>query len=144
MKCMKCNLEKTETDFVFKNKSKNIKHTVCKVCQREYKKAYYYKNKESHYKRNEKTRDELYEIVRKEKDKGCLICNEKFHECLEFHHLEDDKLGTIASLKRKGSVKKLLIEIAKCVLLCANCHRKVHYDENFNKKMMEKVNMSIV
>lgn len=144
-KCSKCNIEKNETEFVFKNKAKGILHCVCKVCQREYKKKHYYKNKEAHYIRNQKTKVKLKSIVEIEKNKGCFVCQETFHQCLEFHHLEQkDKFEEIGVLKNLGSERKLLEELKKCVLLCANCHRKVHYDNEFNNKMLKKLNTDVV
>lgn len=145
MECKKCNLDKTEEDFAFKNKAKGILHCVCKICQREYKRKYYRNNIESHYERNKITKDKLTDIIKNEKDKGCFICGEDFHECLEFHHLEkEDKLESISVLKNYGSTKKMLEELKKCVLLCANCHRKAHYNTEFNNSMLKKLNAPLV
>ena len=145
MECKKCKINKESTEFSFKNKEKGLLHCVCKICQREYKRTHYYNNKDAHYKRNLKTKDKLYEIISLEKSKGCLMCDENFHKCLEFHHLEkNDKIDTISTLKRNGSVKKLIDELKKCVLLCSNCHRKVHYNTEFNDKMLKKLNTDIV
>lgn len=35
---------------------------------------------------------------------------------------------------RRFSVKRILAEIAKCDVLCANCHRKLHSDERRNEE----------
>lgn len=60
------------------------------------------------------------------KDKTCSRCTENYPQCLEFHHPNDDKEFHIS--KRCGySIERIKREIAKCVLLCANCHRKEHY-----------------
>lgn len=56
---------------------------------------------------------------------GCACCDETEPSCLEFHHLDPkNKDSTINKLI--FSPTKLMIEINKCILLCANCHRKVH------------------
>jgi hypothetical protein len=57
--CIKCKVIKKEDDFVYENKAKGIKHTVCSLCQREYKRKHYYKNKPAFYKRNEKKGNHL-------------------------------------------------------------------------------------
>jgi 5-methylcytosine-specific restriction endonuclease McrA len=48
-------------------------------------------------------------------------------EALEFHHLEST--GKDFGISDRGytrSWKRILQELDKCVLLCANCHREVH------------------
>jgi hypothetical protein len=57
----------------------------------------------------------------------CKVCGENNSVCLDFHHLDPtQKEYTIGSLSSKIKFEKLLLEIDKCVVLCANCHRKVH------------------
>ena len=145
MICTKCKEDKLPEEYPFRNKEKGIRNKTCKVCQREYKNTYYSRNKASHIVRNNKTRQKLKDILEEVKDKGCSMCPEKFKPCLEFHHLNgEDKLNTVAHLVSYGSKKALLQEIEKCVLLCANCHRKVHFDESYNKKLLTKLKTSLV
>lgn len=60
---------------------------------------------------------------------GCGRCDEKHPACLDFHHRDrTTKEGHIGEFRRFG-MKRLLAEIAKCDVLCANCHRKLHHDE---------------
>ena len=48
----------------------------------------------------------------------------------DFHHLDrETKLERIGALINKGW-KRIEAELKKCIVLCANCHRKVHYEEN--------------
>ncbi len=58
-------------------------------------------------------------------NKGCHFCQENDPCCLDFHHTSDNKERNVAHMKT-GSLKSLLREIAKCVVLCSNCHRKLH------------------
>lgn len=60
---------------------------------------------------------------------GCVRCAEDDPACLDFHHVEADrKEMTVSSMISYGySKKRLLGEIEKCEILCANCHRKQHY-----------------
>ena len=55
----------------------------------------------------------------------CRICG--YARCpaaLDFHHIEDtDKEFSISS---KMSWVKIKPELAKCVMVCANCHREIH------------------
>ena len=55
-------------------------------------------------------------------------CGESHPACLDFHHIGNDKEYSISQLASRGwSKDRVLSEIKKCVLICANCHRKLHY-----------------
>ena len=58
----------------------------------------------------------------------CSVCGEKDPQCLDFHHKESrDKKYNIAYMSVRGySEEKIITEIAKCIVFCANCHRKHH------------------
>lgn len=62
---------------------------------------------------------------------ACEVCGECAPECLHFHHDDpDDKDFDVATAMSHGTAKeKILAEIAKCRVLCANCHLKHHWDE---------------
>jgi hypothetical protein len=53
----------------------------------------------------------------------CVDCGERDPLVLEFDHL-DDKAFNIAEGIRDRSWQALLDEIAKCEVVCANCHRR--------------------
>jgi 5-methylcytosine-specific restriction endonuclease McrA len=59
----------------------------------------------------------------------CYLCGEKRHYVLDFHHLvSEDKDSEIGLLvKRSSSRKRLISEIEKCIILCSNCHRELHF-----------------
>ena len=60
---------------------------------------------------------------------GCIECGEDRLPCLDFHHRDpSEKDGAIAEMRRFGK-QRLLAEIAKCDVLCANCHRWHHHLE---------------
>lgn len=67
------------------------------------------------------------------RDGGCISCGELDQSCLDFHHRDPTtKEGHIGEFRKFG-MKRLLAEIAKCDVLCANCHRKHHRDERQQK-----------
>lgn len=85
---------------------------------------------------NKKRRDDLRKIVLRAKWNGmCKECGETHPACLDFHHRnreeKKENVGTMAGKNR--SKKALLEEIAKCDLLCANCHRKLHHEEKLRE-----------
>lgn len=59
---------------------------------------------------------------------GCLRCGESDPACLDFHHRDPkQKLLSLAEVGgRSWAIAKMQAEIAKCDLICANCHRKEH------------------
>lgn len=63
--------------------------------------------------------------------KGCSYCGEKHYSCLDFHHVKGTKIDTIGQMTRnkKYSFEDLQTEIEKCVVVCSNCHRKIHFSE---------------
>ena len=53
-------------------------------------------------------------------------CGESHPACLEFHHRDPStKLFRISQAKHE-SRERILIEMAKCDVICSNCHRKLH------------------
>lgn len=65
----------------------------------------------------------------KKRDRGCSRCDVDTPTCLDFHHRDGETkriaVGRMITFGYgKGALRK---EIRKCTLLCANCHRKLHY-----------------
>lgn len=58
---------------------------------------------------------------------SCEICGENDPRALEFHHVEplrDAEANRVCDYVCQGySKKRILEEIDKCLVLCANCHR---------------------
>jgi hypothetical protein len=61
----------------------------------------------------------------------CERCGFSDFRALQFHHRErDQKEFNIADMAKQGwSVEGLRREMAKCMILCANCHMILHYVE---------------
>lgn len=92
---------------------------LCSNCHRKY-------HAEDRKKRNKSLIQKiLLQIKLKSK---CKICNEKTPCCLDFHHVDpSNKRFSIGNIvKMRISVEDLLAEIEKCIVLCSNCHRKLH------------------
>ena len=60
----------------------------------------------------------------------CMDCDESDPICLVFHHvMRDLKVEAIYTMVAKNvSVEEIQEEIGKCVVLCWNCHVKLHRD----------------
>lgn len=69
-------------------------------------------------------------LWRYKKEHHCVKCGEEHPACLEFHHKnKHEKEVTIAHAIKKGwTLSQIKKEIAKCMVLCKNCHAKEHFD----------------
>ena len=109
----------------------------CRNCQKEYRRKHYLENKEKYIKKakenNTKNAVEMRQLVLDYlKHNSCVRCGESNILVLEFDHLKDKKFN-IAQLANKWK-EELLAEMAKCQVLCANCHKiKTHEQRNTYK-----------
>lgn len=55
----------------------------------------------------------------------CKRCGMDDKRCLEFHHKDPTTKETLITPNIQNK-KRLLREINKCIILCANCHKIVH------------------
>lgn len=86
--------------------------------------AHYAKYKTLYNERFKKRWAEGREILDAHKAGGCVLCFETELTVLDFHHLSDKDVNVSTMLAM--SRDRILKEIAKCIVLCANCHRRVH------------------
>lgn len=132
--CSKCKQELPVENFRWRNKTKGTLHSQCKQCESEAEKIRYAQSKERRTSVNERallTKEKNQQIVEEFRSCGCQKCGEKRSYVLDFHHkIPDEKTNTIAHMIKSSSEKNLRLELQKCIILCANCHREFHY---FNK-----------
>jgi hypothetical protein len=50
---------------------------------------------------------------------------------MDFDHLKDKEMNLSDMIRRGFGKKKILAEVAKCELVCANCHRLRTFKRNF-------------
>lgn len=115
--CKKCNQTFPLEEFANAGtlKGVNYKRHVCKRC-------YYY----SKIPRREKERNWIKSL---KENKCCERCGFDNHKALQWHHKNPkDKTFNIADAIRY-SRQDILDEIAKCELICANCHQIEHHTE---------------
>jgi predicted HNH restriction endonuclease len=125
-KCNKCGVIYPLTEY-------SHNRNTCKKCKRETNKQWYKKNtayqKKKVKARNKKYANEMRNWFKEYKSTlKCLLCSEDCSACLEFHHKDENKEFNIGYTASGGRVSfnKLKAEIEKCVVLCSNCHKKVH------------------
>ena len=114
MKCIRCGHSKSKEEFYKNRFVKSGFFSKCIDCHKEYTK---------------KRAAVIKKYIDNIKSKPCNDCGVKYPPyVMDFHHTGDDKIYTIAAMGTY-SIEKIDKEIAKCDLLCANCHRIRHYKE---------------
>ncbi len=125
--CPGCNTSKPDNAFGKHKRRPDGLQTVCKVCKKTMDANYYASNREAQLARNrENLRRRRDEVVAYKQSKGCLYCPENDPCCLDFHHTDDNKEFSLGGALSKVSHSTFWNEVAKCVVICANCHRKLH------------------
>ena len=80
-----------------------------------------------YYRDQRKERNELCHAML---DYECERCGYYHYNVMEYHHLDPtQKKFTIGRHILRKSMDAILIELKKCALLCANCHKIVHNGE---------------
>ena len=123
--CNECHIEKVITDFSFRHAIRNIRRHNCKDCCAMYSRNHYLANKDEYYQRHVAKRRRLRVWLSKLKDNPCIDCDTRFNKHLmHFDHLpEYDKFADISEMIADGRSKTAIqAEIAKCELVCLDCH----------------------
>jgi hypothetical protein len=121
---------KDETEFRWRNKSKGWRSPWCKPCFKAYEREEWATNavrRQSNIamatKRKYRNAQFIWNYL---KEHPCITCGEGDPVVLDFDHRDDEvKVGNISEMSlRMLSLNRLLSEIAKCDVLCSNCHRR--------------------
>lgn len=133
--CSKCNSSKPESEYYVKDSVSRRLHAQCKMCYKEHRITYYKEHYEKfgelyrHRARARKARiknelrHKLYSFM---ESKRCVQCGERDLCVLEFDHIDPDTkaFGIAKGLSYCYDWQKILKEIRKCQILCANCHKR--------------------
>ncbi|MBX3290285.1 MAG: hypothetical protein KF855_13170 [Acidobacteria bacterium] len=108
--------------------------------QRLYNREYYQRNRERLLEKQREKNRRFSENRRRwlsefKKTLKCERCGEDHPATLTFHHRDaTEKEFEIANAINLGvGMKRLVAEIEKCEVLCANCHAKEHYSQMFDR-----------
>lgn len=130
--CRKCNTLKELSEFSKNKAKKDGLQSTCKDCCRKAQKLHYRKNKAYYKAKSGTQRNATKEWLLKYKEGlVCSNCGDTRHYVLDFHHLDPSKkFKSITKLANDGyTIGRLKDELKKCIVLCSNCHRELHYKE---------------
>lgn len=122
--CLECGEELNEEQFYKQvqrsldgNQKWNYRDSICKECRKLYTK-----------KRKVNNKNRAIEYL----GGSCKICGIiDSPEIYDFHHIENKKFALANNLNK--SWENIKAELDKCILLCSNCHRKLHYGSSFKE-----------
>jgi hypothetical protein len=119
MKCVGCSQEKDETEFEIANVINGVpyRRRKCRRCKQDV----------------QNTRREAIRLWYCEyrTNLKCECCGFSDYRALHFHHKDPtSKEANVSNMVGHGASKeRILAEIAKCAVLCANCHAIEHFEE---------------
>ena len=121
-RCSRCGLDKPIREFHRRGVGQQ---SWCKECQREWDAAYHQRVRPIRKLQKRQRREVLVAWMRQIKtSQPCVDCGGFFHPAaMTYDHLPGtEKRDEISNLLYGGYRQVLLDEMAKCDLVCANCH----------------------
>jgi hypothetical protein len=127
-RCGSCEEFKPVAEFAWRRKARGQRDNLCRVCRSAYHREHYQANRQRYIDQAAAQKRKLrYErtvyLLEFFKSHPCVDCGEKDPVVLEFDHLRE-KLFDVAQALPYRSWDSILLEIAKCEVVCANCHRR--------------------
>lgn len=118
-----------EVNFALRNKVKRSYRSDCKDCYNKKKALRYFDDPSVRAEASKRmtairSRNRRF-IAEFLLNKSCLDCGETDGIVLEFDHVRGVKLAGVSGLASgRASLEKIIQEIEKCEVVCANCHRR--------------------
>lgn len=112
MNCSRCGEDKPAADFYYR-RTEGRHHAYCRPCHNAY--------TQDRFKRR---KTEAVEYL----GGRCADCGGAFHPSVfEFHHRDPSQKDLTGNGIKRGAWARVVSELDKCDLLCANCHRLRHW-----------------
>lgn len=133
--CNRCGQEKSVTEFYRRSGTRHGLQPWCRQCSSDVGKKYYADHRAERRYSVKYARRRTKIVGRKEaavayKGGCCTRCGyDRYVGALEFHHLDPmEKEWQLGSRLPNGRWESLKAELDKCVLVCSNCHKEIHYE----------------
>lgn len=127
--CKLCQTDKDINEFSFKSKKAGLKQSYCKACQNKRSRLHYQQFREQYLEKARKRNKEVLIQIQNYvweylSTHHCIDCGETDIVVLEFDHT-GNKIHNLSELIReRSSLVSVKRELEKCVVRCANCHRR--------------------
>lgn len=140
LRCSRCGQLKPADQFNWHRKERGQRGSYCRPCRAEYHREHYSANKQRYIdnaaeiKRQRRLERSRY-LIDYFRSHPCVDCGETDPLVLEFDH-RGDKLFTIGSELGHRNWQAVLAEIAKCDVVCSNCHRRRTWRERGTTRLL--------
>ena len=120
--CSRCKIEKDDGSF---HKRGAGFQDRCKECKRLSIREHYQANKQYYLDKAKKSKEQGREITQSVRKQPCTDCKKEYpYYVMDFDHINPvNKVDNVGSMINSG-LPALRREIAKCEVVCANCHRE--------------------
>lgn len=107
-----------------------------KAQQKEYSRRWYERNRKKHQAQVAKNkRERRQKWLDFKATLACTHCGASHPAILDFHHvIRDETYQSVHRLAGEGRFSAAMEETKKCIPLCANCHRLLHFAEVSEQK----------
>lgn|ERR1035437_2111032 len=129
--CNACGQDRPTSEF---SKHRNGLHSKCRPCNREYQRGHYQRNKAVYIAKGRiwmdaRRTENVLKLIAYFSDHPCVDCGESDPVVLQFDHVRG-KTRELAEMLNSGSNwDRIIAEIEKCEVRCANCHWRRHAKE---------------
>ena len=121
--CSRCRQAKPFADFG--RRRRGGFQPYCRPCQAAYHREHYQKNTAAYMAAAKRRMQRMKEIVRAAKDQPCADCGRRYpYYVMDLDHREGEEKTANVNRLVWDSERTLRAEIAKCDVVCANCHRE--------------------
>jgi len=126
--CKHCNKDLPLSEFKKLTKAPDGLQYRCSPCATAYSRKHYLANRDRYLENTQRNRLKTLAWYREyKKGISCKVCGEDRPPTLDHHHRDaTTKLFTVSMAVNEQSIKRIKEEIAKCDVLCSNCHRMHH------------------
>ncbi len=127
-KCYRCGELKPVEGFSWRRKAKGQRDSFCRPCRSAYGKEHYAAHKQRYIDQAQRVKEKLRRertllLIGYFKTHPCIDCGEDDPVVLEFDHLGEKRFNIGHAIAGRNW-QSILDEMAKCEVVCANCHRR--------------------
>ncbi len=127
-RCGRCGTHKPVEQFAWRRRAKGQRDNYCRPCRAAYKQEHYAANRQRYIdealrRKRALVRERVAYLVDFLRSHPCVDCGEADPVVLEFDHRGAKAFG-VGKGFRDRNWQAVLDEMAKCDVVCANCHRR--------------------